>query len=87
MSLRVNLVTAERELWSGEASMVIAKTAEGEIGILKGHEPMLAILVPGRVRVTAIEADSVAVEITEGGFLSVEHDVVTVVVRDGALVS
>lgn len=86
-TLRVNLVTAERELWSGEASMVVAKTSEGEIGLLPGHEPMLAILVQGQVRVTASEGAPVAVDITDGGFLSIEHNVVTVVVRDGVLVS
>jgi F-type H+-transporting ATPase subunit epsilon len=86
-TLRVNLVTAERELWAGEASMVVAKTSEGEIGLLPGHEPMLAILVPGQVRVTASEGSPVAVDITEGGFLSIEHNVVTVVVREGVLVS
>ena len=45
--IQVNLVAADREIWSGEATMVIAKTSEGEIGLLAGHEPMLAILIPG----------------------------------------
>lgn len=34
----VNLVSAEREIWSGEAEMIVAKTAVGEIGLLAGHE-------------------------------------------------
>ncbi|GMA92168.1 hypothetical protein GCM10025869_26970 [Homoserinibacter gongjuensis] len=47
MALNVAVVSAERELWTGEATQVIARTTEGEIGILTGHEPVLAILAPG----------------------------------------
>ena len=43
-SLRVEVVAADQAVWSGEAKMVVAKTVEGEIGLLPGHEPMLAIL-------------------------------------------
>ena len=50
--LNVSVVAADHEVWSGEASMVVAKTVEGEIGILAGHEPLLAILASGEVRVT-----------------------------------
>jgi F-type H+-transporting ATPase subunit epsilon len=85
--LTVNLVAADRQLWSGEASMVVARTTEGQIGLLPGHEPMLAILAPGEVKVTAAEGSPVRIETNDGGFLSMEHNVVTVVVRDGALLS
>jgi len=57
--IQVNLVAADREIWSGEASMVIAKTSEGEIGLLAGHEPMLAILIPGSIRVTTADGGKV----------------------------
>ena len=56
--IQVNLVAADREIWSGEASMVIAKTSEGEIGLLAGHEPMLAILIPGSIRATTADGGS-----------------------------
>ena len=45
--LQVELVAADREVWSGEATMVIARTIEGEIGILADHEPVLSLLVDG----------------------------------------
>ena len=44
MALVVTLVSAEEEVWHGEASLVVAKTVEGEIGFMTGHEPVLAIL-------------------------------------------
>lgn len=83
--LKVSIVSADNEVWTGAASMVVARTTEGEIGILPGHEPMLAILASGEVRVTAA-AGSVAAN-ADDGFLSVEHDTVTIVARNAELVS
>jgi len=83
-ALTVSVVSADQEVWSGEASSVVARTSEGEIGILPGHEPLLAILASGRVRVR--QADGSTVEATaEDGFLSVENDTVTVVARNAQL--
>lgn len=65
--------------------MVVAKTVEGEIGILPGHEPMLAILASGEVRVTTPDGELLTAS-AEDGFLSVEHDVITVVARNASLV-
>jgi F-type H+-transporting ATPase subunit epsilon len=65
--------------------MVVTKTVEGEIGLLPGHEPMLAILASGEVRVTLPEGEVMTFS-AEDGFLSVEHDVVTVGARNAALV-
>ncbi|MEY4992982.1 MAG: hypothetical protein RIS82_104 [Actinomycetota bacterium] len=84
-TLRVELVAAEKAVWSGEAKMVIAKTVEGEIGLLPGHEPMLAILSSGEVRIT-LEDGNVVKANAEDGFLSVEHNVVSVVARHAALI-
>lgn len=84
-TLRVELVAAEKAIWSGEAKMVIAKTVEGEIGLLPGHEPMLAILSTGEVRIT-LEDGNVIKANAEDGFLSVEHNVVSVVARHAALI-
>jgi F-type H+-transporting ATPase subunit epsilon len=83
--LNVNLVSAEHEIWSGTAKQIVARTTEGEIGILPGHEPILAILAAGEVRVTQTDG-TVLTANAEDGFLSVEHDTVTIVARNAALV-
>jgi len=85
-ALNVSVVAADREVWSGQASQVIAKTVEGEIGILRGHEPLLAMLARGEVRVTTVGGEKVAVD-AEGGFLSVDHDTVTIVAGKAALIA
>lgn len=84
-ALTVSVVSAEREIWTGAASQVTAKTVEGEIGILSGHEPMLALLASGEVRVTTEGGEKVSVD-AEDGFLSVDHDVITIVAGKAALV-
>jgi F-type H+-transporting ATPase subunit epsilon len=84
--LRVSVVSADREVWTGDTTMVVARTTEGQIGILAGHEPMLAILAQGQVRITRADGSTVAVD-AEDGFLSVEHDMVTIVARQAALAS
>lgn len=83
--LQVNVVAADREIWSGSAKSVVAKTVVGEIGLLPGHEPMLAILGGGEVRITTESGESVKAATEDGGFLSMEHDIVTVVMRDGSV--
>lgn len=83
--LKVSVVAADHEVWSGEASQIVARTTEGEIGILPGHEPVLAILGPGHVRVSVAGGGNVTAN-AEDGFLSVEHDTVTIVARHAALV-
>ncbi|TFD85809.1 F0F1 ATP synthase subunit epsilon [Cryobacterium lactosi] len=84
-SLTVSLVSADQQVWSGEASMVVARTVEGEIGILVGHEPLLAILSSGEVRITLVDGSKVVAE-ADDGFLSVDNDVISVVARRAALV-
>ncbi len=74
----VQLVSVERRLWSGEATMVTAQTTEGEIGVLPGHEPLLGQLVDAGV-VTITQADGEKlVAAVQGGYLSVSTDKVTV---------
>ena len=84
-NLRVDLVSADQSVWSGEAKMVVAKTTEGEVGLLAGHEPLLAILSQGEVRITLPEGERITAN-AEDGFLSVENNVVTIVARKAALV-
>jgi F-type H+-transporting ATPase subunit epsilon len=84
--LQVELVSAERKVWSGEASMVIARTIEGDMGVLPGHAPVLAVLASGELRITPTSGETVSVT-AAGGFLSVEHDRVTVVSDQATVVS
>ncbi|WP_440071831.1 F0F1 ATP synthase subunit epsilon [Streptosporangium sp. OZ121] len=77
--LRVGVVSPEREIWSGEADMVIAKTVDGEIGIMPKHAPVLGVLVEGgllTIKRGDGEADLVAA--VHGGFLSVADDEVSI---------
>ena len=76
-SLKVDLVAADREVWSGEARMVRARSVDGELGILPGHTPLLGILVAGDVVIYGENGDQTAT--IDNGFLSVEHDRVTIV--------
>ncbi|RYE79358.1 MAG: F0F1 ATP synthase subunit epsilon [Myxococcales bacterium] len=76
-NLQVSLVAADREVWSGEASFVKAKTVEGEIGILAGHQPVLSVLTEGPVDIKT--ADSHWTAAVDGGFLSVANDQVRLV--------
>ena len=74
--LEVHVVTPERELWRGEADMVVAKTVEGQLGVLPGHAPLLALLDIGPLRVKA-DGDEVRA-VLDGGFLHVANDRVDV---------
>jgi F-type H+-transporting ATPase subunit epsilon len=70
-TLQVELVAVERTIWSGEASMVIARTTEGEIGVLPNHAPLLGELAPGGVvTIRTTEGEDLIVA-AHGGFLSV----------------
>ena len=86
MALNVSLVSADAEVWTGEASLVVAKTVEGEIGIMSGHEPVLAILAEGQVRITQTDGAKVLAN-AQDGFLSMEGDVLTIVAGNAALIS
>lgn len=82
--LSVSVVSAEREVWSGEASLVIAKTVEGEVGLMPGHEPLLALLAEGTVRVTATDGERITVEAADG-FLSIDRNTVQIVASQATL--
>jgi len=83
--LHVELVSVEREVWSGEATQVIARTTEGEIGILPGHAPLLGQLAEGhQVRIAQQSGGAVLVDVN-GGFLSVTDQGVTILAEQAAL--
>ena len=67
--LDVHVVTPEEEVWAGDADFLIARSVGGEIGILPGHEPVLAVLAPGPLIIRKQGGDVSAV--VDGGFLSV----------------
>ena len=75
--LTVELVAADRTVWSGEATMVIARTTEGDVGVLRGHAPMLSLLTDGVVEINP-EEGPVVVATVDGGFLSVANDRVSI---------
>jgi F-type H+-transporting ATPase subunit epsilon len=76
--LNVELVAVESKVWSGVATAVYARTTEGELGILPGHQPLLGeLVVDSRVRIQTPEGVELHYMI-EGGFLSVTTDGVTI---------
>ena len=87
MALHVNLVSAEAEVWSGEAELVVAKTVEGEIGFMAGHEPTLAVLADGQVRITQQDGTKVVANANDG-FVSMEvGNTINIVAGQAELVS
>lgn len=75
-ALQVELVAADRIVWSGQASMVLARTVSGEIGVLRGHTPLLSLLADSTVEITT-EGETVVAAV-DGGFISVANDHVSV---------
>lgn len=76
-TIRVEIVSAEEEIWSGEGSMVFAPSEMGEVGIAPNHTPLLARLKPGDVRVQQEDGEQLFFYIS-GGLLEVQPHVVTV---------
>ena len=77
-TVHVELVSVERLLWSGDATMVIARTTEGELGVLPGHAPLLGELAPGGIVRIREEGGEELVFAVHGGFLSVTEAGVSV---------
>lgn len=85
MALQVELVAVERKVWSGEATMVIARTTDGEIGILTGHMDHLSVLVEGDiVEIRQAAGDTVRAAV-HGGFLLVHDDQVRILAETAEL--
>jgi F-type H+-transporting ATPase subunit epsilon len=97
VSLRVELVVPDGEVWSGHARMVIAKTLEGDVGILTSHPDVLGLLAEGSVvRILdpeqgergVIDTTQAAGEVraaVSSGFLSVHDDRVSILARQAEL--
>lgn len=76
-TIRVQIVSAEKNLFDGEATMVVATAAYGEMGILPGHAPLLADLSPGQIRVhTPDEGEKVFY--VSGGVIEVQPNLIII---------
>jgi F-type H+-transporting ATPase subunit epsilon len=83
-TMRVAVVSPEKEIWSGEAEMVVARTLDGEIGVLPGHIPLLGVLAEeGQVRINT--GDQTVTAEVHGGFLSVTKDGVSILAESAEL--
>ena len=77
-SLQVEIVSAEKEIFSGEAKLVSASAQMGEVGIAPGHTPFITRIKPGEIRVQPVD-DSEELDIyVSGGVLEVQPYVVTI---------
>lgn len=77
MTIHVDVVSADREIYSGKSEMVVAPAEMGEVGIMPGHSPMVTRLLPGEVRIQH-EGREEEVLFVSGGFLEVQPSVVTI---------
>jgi F-type H+-transporting ATPase subunit epsilon len=87
MTLQVQLVVPDGEIWSGEAQMVIAKTLDGDIGVQTGHSPVLGILAEGsmvRIRPEEGGAEEIRAAVSSG-FFSIADDRVSILARQALL--
>ena len=79
MSLHVNIIAPDRNVWDSNAEEVILPSSTGQLGILKGHAPLLTALDIGVMRVR-VDKDWVPV-VLMGGFAEVENDELTILVN------
>ena len=75
--MKVEIVSAEEEIYSGTAEMVFAPAAEGEIGVAPGHAPLLTLLGPGEVRVKVSNEEETSFYVS-GGMIEVQPKLVTI---------
>jgi len=85
MPMDVAIVDPEKELWAGEADFVVARTADGEIGILPGHAPFLGVLKFARLKVQA-GSDEIIFAV-HGGFLEMKDNRLSVLARRAEVAS
>lgn len=83
-TLDVTLVAVDRAVWNGKSTGIITRTVVGDIGILPGHEPFLATLADGVLRIDLEDGDRMVVAV-HGGFISVDDDVVKILAEAAEL--
>ncbi len=87
VTLNVELVQPEGELWAGNAELVIARTLDGEVGLLTNHAPIIGILYEGSLIQIRPESPGqpAVVAAVSGGFLSMANNRVSILARDAVL--
>ncbi|CAJ64555.1 ATP synthase epsilon chain (ATP synthase F1 sector epsilon subunit) (partial) [Frankia alni ACN14a] len=71
-------------MWSGEADMVVARTTDGDLGVLPGHVPLLGVLVPGGTVRVKTGGREISAQV-DGGFISVTHQGVSILAETATL--
>lgn len=82
--IRVEVVSAEGRTWEGDATQVIVRTTEGDLGILSNHVPLLAALVPHAAEITTTDGQREVIAV-EGGFISVSDNRVSLISSSATL--
>ena len=83
-AMQVEVVSADRVVWSGTSTNVVAMTVDGEIGILPGHSPVLGVLVPGVIVIFTGDNQRERIGV-DGGFISVNQGRVSILSEYAAL--
>jgi F-type H+-transporting ATPase subunit epsilon len=83
-TLSVSIVDYAGSVWSGKAEYVSAPTTEGTLGVYARHEPLLALLGDGTVKIVLPEGGTVEATVS-GGFFSVDSDLITMVTDHASL--
>lgn len=78
MTMHVDVVSAEEEIFSGPATMLFAPGVMGDLGILPRHAPLLTRIKPGEVRIQTADSDEEQVIYVSGGMLEIQPQAVTV---------
>lgn len=85
-TLKVGLVAPEREVWAGEARMVVAQTIEGQLGIMPGHAPVLGVLLDGSVvKIEPADGGEWVSAMVGSGFFSIADDEVSILAEQAEL--
>ncbi|MBD2857619.1 F0F1 ATP synthase subunit epsilon [Spongiibacter sp. KMU-158] len=77
MTIHCDIVSAEAEIFSGRAKLVVANGIQGDLGVTYGHAPLLTSLEPGPVRVV-MDGGEEQIYYVSGGFLEVQPNVVSI---------
>lgn len=77
-AFQVDVVSPEATVWSGQATIVIARTPEGELGIMADHEPLMGALATGSVEIESETGERTTIGV-HGGFLQVVNNQVTLI--------
>jgi F-type H+-transporting ATPase subunit epsilon len=75
--LEVALVAPDRKVWEGQARLVVARTTDGDVGVMPGHQPILSVLEPSVLTIRTTDDQTVTAAV-QGGFISVARNVVSV---------